>query len=108
MGRPVYKAEEANYAGYSADRVHEDKEFDLDALLEEINNLDEKKDEADEDMKEAKMDDDKDKMEESEETNEVVGVAAGIAGLIAAAGGLSALEMAADDPDFRRKYPKWT
>jgi len=106
MGRPIYKAEEANYAGYSADRVHEDKEFDLDALLEEINNLDEKKDEADEDMKEAKMDDDKDKMEESEETNEVVGVAAGIAGLIAAAGGLSALEMAADDPDFRRKYPK--
>ena len=52
------------------------------------------------------MDDDKDKMEESEETNEVVGVAAGIAGIIAAAGGLSALEMAADDPEFKKKYPK--
>ena len=129
MGRPVYKAEEANYAGYTADRVHEDKEFDLDALLEEINNLDEKedkddvkkegKDEADEDMKEGprdkyrdRYDDDADidyyksRFEEGEETNEVVGVAAGIAGLIAAAGGLSALEMAADDPEWRAKYPK--
>jgi len=65
--RPIYKAEDANYAGYSADRVHEDKEFDLDALLEEINNLDEteetdeaKKDDMDEmgyGMEEAKEDD---------------------------------------------------
>ena len=89
MGRPIYKAEEANYAGYSADRVHEDKEFNLDALLEEINNLDE-----------TYMEDEK------EEKNEVVGVAAGIAGIIAAAGGLTALEMAADDPEFKKKYPK--
>ena len=44
--------------------------------------------------------------EEGEETNEVVGVAAGIAGIIAAAGGLTALEMAADDPEFKAKYPK--
>ena len=46
------------------------------------------------------------KRQEEGQTNEVVGVAAGIAGLIAAAGGLSALEMAADDPEWRAKYPK--
>ena len=101
MGRPIYKAEDANYAGYTADRIAEDQEFDLDSLLEEINNLDEKKDEADEDMKESYM-------EESEAINEVdpLTVAAGVTGLIAAAGGLTKIEMAADDPDFKRKYPK--
>ena len=37
-----YKAETANRAGYAADYVHEGNEnFDLDTLLEEINNLDE-------------------------------------------------------------------
>ena len=36
----------------------------------------------------------------------VLGVAAGIAGLIAAAGGLTALETAAEDPEFQAKYPK--
>ena len=41
MGRPIYKAEDANYTGYTADRVHEGETFNLDALLEEINNLDE-------------------------------------------------------------------
>ena len=101
MGRPVYKAEDANYAGYSADRIHEDKEFNLDALLEEINNLDETyMEDEKEEKNEAYMEDEK------EEKNEVVGVAAGIAGIIAAAGGLSALEMAADDPEFKAKYPK--
>jgi len=101
MGRPIYKAEDANYAGYTADRIAEDQEFDLDSLLEEINNLDEKKDEADEDMKESYM-------EESEAINEVdpLTVAAGVTGLIAAAGGLTKIEMAADDPDFKKKYPR--
>ena len=42
MGRPIYKAEDANYAGYTADRVHEDEEFDLDSLLKEIESLEEK------------------------------------------------------------------
>ena len=42
MGRPIYKAEEANNAHYQADYVHESEEFDLDALLQEINSLDEK------------------------------------------------------------------
>ena len=41
-----------------------------------------------------------------DQTNEVVGIAAGLAGVIAAAGGLTALEMAADDPEFKNKYPK--
>ena len=101
MGRPVYKAEDANYAGYTADRVHEDKEFNLDALLEEINNLDETyMEDEKEEKNEAYMEDEK------EEKNEVVGVAAGIAGIIAAAGGLSALEMASDYPEFKAKYPK--
>ena len=48
MGRPIYKAEDANYAGYTADRIHEGEEFDLDALLEEINNLDEEKEDTNE------------------------------------------------------------
>jgi len=48
MGRPIYKAEDANYTGYTADRVHEGEEFNLDALLEEINNLDENEDEVNE------------------------------------------------------------
>ena len=44
-----YKAETANRAGYAADYVHEGNEnFDLDALLEEINNLDENEDEVNE------------------------------------------------------------
>ena len=182
MGRPVYKAEEANYVGYTADRVHENETFDLDALLEEINNLDEKEDKDDvkegmtkkeeeywkkvssggggfghfeemnvktdeewwkqynsffegvnENIDEMRMapkspeeleqalrakghsDEFIDKMTGpmgpygnmmENQTNEVVGVAAGIAGIIAAAGGLSALEMAADDPEFKAKYPK--
>ena len=95
----MYKAEEANYAGYSADRVHEGEEFDLDALLEEINNLDEKKEEdevneAEEPVEEAK-----------EETNEAVGALAGIAGLVAAAGGMAKLKMMFSDPEVQMKYP---
>ena len=107
-----YSAETANRAGYAADYVHEGNEnFDLDALLEEINNLDEnEEDEVNEMMGKMKSDisDDVDaKMDEAaEETNEVVGVAAGIAGIVAAAGGLSALEVAAEDPAFQAKYPK--
>ena len=42
LARPIYKAE---YTGtnhhYTADKVHEEEEFDLDSLLKEINNLDE-------------------------------------------------------------------
>ena len=44
MGRPIYKAEEANDPTYKAEYVNEDESFDLDALLEEINNLDEEED----------------------------------------------------------------
>ncbi len=122
MGRPVYKAEDANYAGYTADRVHEDKEFNLDALLEEINNLDETEDDVNE-QTDSEMDDmyrgsslHKNKNRkpysnapsnrEEGQTNEIVGVAAGIAGIVAAAGGLTALETAAEDPAFKAKYPK--
>jgi len=64
-----YKAETANRVGYAADYVHEGNEnFDLDALLEEINNLDEnEEDEVNEgDFGEAK-----------DETNEIMGAAAG-------------------------------
>ena len=125
MGRPIYKAEDANYAGYTADRIAEDKDFDLDALLEEINNLEEKedKDEVDEGMfdrggsrekyrdrydDDAAIDDYNRRFEEGEEINEVdpLTIAGGIGGLIAAAGGLTALEMAADDPEFKAKYPR--
>ena len=181
MGRPVYKAEEANYVGYTADRVHENETFDLDALLEEINNLDEKEDKddvkegmtkkeeeywkkvssggggfghfeemnvktdeewwkqynsffegVDENIDEMRMPMSPKEFEDfakgkghsdefirlmtgpmgpygnmmEDQTNEVVGIAAGLAGVIAAAGGLTALEMAADDPEFKNKYPK--
>jgi hypothetical protein len=93
-----YSAETANRAGYAADYVHEGTEnFNLDALLEEINNLDENEEE---DVNEGRFG------EEAEPVNEFVGVAAGVAGLVAAAGGLSAIEMAAEDPAFQAKYPK--
>ena len=69
---PIYKAEESNRVGYQADYVNED--FDLDALLEELDGLDEAKDDdkddkkmeesKDEELEEAKKDDDKE-MEES-------------------------------------------
>ena len=69
---PIYNAEEANRVGYQADYVNED--FDLDALLEELDGLDEAKDDdkddkkmeesKDEELEEAKKDDDKE-MEES-------------------------------------------
>jgi len=102
LGRPVYKAEEANYAGYTADRVHEGSEnFDLDALLEEINNLDEnEEDEVNEVRDSSELD------EVAEETNEALGTMAALGGIIAAAGGLSAIEVAAEDPAFQAKYPK--
>ena len=111
-----YKAETANRAGYAADYVHEGNEnFDLDALLEEINNLDEtEEDEVNEGggkYNDPHSSDDtidwfKQNSEGAGQTNEVLGVAAGVAGLVAAAGGLSAIEMAAEDPEFRAKYPK--
>ena len=69
----TYDAETANRAGYQADYVHESEDFDLDALLEELDGLDEAKDDdddkkmeesKDEELEEAKKDDDKE-MEES-------------------------------------------
>ena len=69
---PVYKAEEANRVGYQADYVNED--FDLDALLEELDGLDEAKDDdddkkmeesKDEELEEAKKDSEEKEMEES-------------------------------------------
>ena len=105
-----YKAETANRAGYAADYVHEGNEnFDLDALLEEINNLDEEDDvneQTDSEMEDMYAGSALHKRREEGQTNEVLGVAAGVAGLVAAAGGLSAIEMAAEDPEFRAKYPK--
>ena len=111
-----YNAETANRAGYAADYVHEGNEnFDLDALLEEINNLDEtEEDEVNEGggkYNDPHSSDDtidwfKQNSEGAGQTNEVLGVAAGVAGLVAAAGGLTALETAAEDPEFANKYPK--
>jgi hypothetical protein len=98
--RPIYKAEYANDSTYKADHVNEEKDFDLDALLEEINNLDEKKDDDDEKLSEM------DYGEESEDTNEAIGVGlAGIAGLVAAAGGMAKLKMMFQDKEVQAKYP---
>jgi hypothetical protein len=63
QGRPIYKAEEANYTGYTADRVHEGENFDLDALLEEINNLDENNEDE---VNEAKDEDEVNEAKEEE------------------------------------------
>jgi len=51
----TYNAETANRADYKAEYVHEGEDFDLDALLEELDGLDEAKD--DDEVNEAKDDD---------------------------------------------------
>ena len=96
----IHKAETANNAHYKAEYVHEDQEFDLDALLEEINYLDETKEDEDE------VNESEETVNETEETNEVVGTAiAGIAGLVAAAGGMAKLKMMFQDPEIQAKHP---
>ena len=66
VGYPNYRADQMRKVRHDATDINqglnENEEFDLDALLEEINNLDEKKDE--DDVKEAKKDD-KEKVEET-------------------------------------------
>jgi hypothetical protein len=64
--KPNYRADYVKDVSTSADKVHEDKDFDLDSLLEEINSLDEKK-EDDEVNEEETVDEAKDEIEESEE-----------------------------------------
>ena len=97
--RPIYKAEYANDSSYRADHVNEGDEFDLDTLLEEINNLDEKE--------ETEVNETEELAEESfGDTNEVVGTAlAGMAGMIAAAGGMAKLRDMFSDPEMQAKYP---
>ena len=92
-----YKAETANRVGYAADYVHEGNEnFDLDALLEEINNLDENEEE--------------DVNEVAEETNEVVGALA-VAGIMIGALPLMAVSGALEDKspeelaDWKGRHP---
>jgi hypothetical protein len=63
---PIYKAEEANRVGYQADYVNED--FDLDSLLEELDGLDEVKDEELEESKDEELEESKD--EELEESKD--------------------------------------
>ena len=119
VGKPNYRAEYVRDVMHKASDIHgglnEGSEFDLDALLEEINNLDEnEEDEVNEGggkYNDPHSSDDtidwfKQNSEGAEPQREVLGVAAGVAGLVAAAGGLSAIEMAAEDPAFQAKYPK--
>ena len=100
--KPIYKAEYANDPTYKADHVNEDKEFDLDTLLEEINNLDENEDEVN---------------EEVEETNEIAVTSAlvgGLAGIIIGGTPLVAAKAAYDmvspekKEEMMKKYPKLT
>jgi hypothetical protein len=92
-----YSAETANRVGYQADYVHEGTEkFDLDALLEEINNLDETEE---------------DEVNEGGfgETNEVIGAA--IAGIMIGALPLMAVQGALADKspeelaDWKGRHP---
>jgi len=62
----TYDAETANRVGYQADYVNED--FDLDALLEELDGLDEAKD--DDEVNEAKEDDEVNEAKKDDEVNE--------------------------------------
>ena len=86
--------------------------FDLDMLLEEINNLDEKDKSTSpksmptnpRDMDEMAMYDEDDEM--VNEGPEIFTAMAGLAGLFSAAGITTALEMAAKDPEFQAKHPK--
>jgi hypothetical protein len=132
VGYPNHRADNMKKVHHQADDMNqglkEGEDFDLDTLLEEINNLDEMEDD---DMNIRKVpqknnearkpgyekyndphsSDDmidywKNNSEGVEPQTEIVGVAAGVAGLVAAAGGLSAIEMAAEDPAFQAKYPK--
>jgi hypothetical protein len=104
VGKPNYRAEYVRDVMHKASDIHgglnEGSEFDLDALLEEINNLEETENEVEEGRLEQRK-------VRKEETNEVLGTAAlGVAGIVAAAGGLTALENAAEDPAFKEKYPR--
>ena len=99
--KPVHRADSVSDVFNNAEDVHqglkEDKAFDLDALLEEINNLDE--------------------TEEAEETNEIAvttAVVAGLGGLIIGGTPIvaakAAWDMATDSPekiaDLTQRYPK--
>ena len=94
LARPNYKAE---YTGtnhhYSADKVMESEEFDLDKLLNEINNLEE------EDYSEG----DTQNLEESPEFFQAM---AGLAGVLGAAGITTSLQLLVQDPVMAEKYPK--
>ena len=83
VGYPNHNADQVQKVKHDATDINrglnEGEEFDLDALLKEIESLEEKED--DDVKKEAKdMDEDKDDMKEAEETNEAVGAAV-IAGI---------------------------
>ncbi len=103
QSKPNATADDVQNVTYKADYIYEDsKEFDLDALLEEINNLDENE--------ENEVNEAEESVEESvEETNEAIGMGlAGIASLVAAAGGMAKLKMMFQDPEMQAKYPTAT
>ena len=63
--RPIYKADDVQTQHtYKADYVNEDEKFDLDALLEEINNLDEEKEDTNEEVNEGDFGEAKDEVDE--------------------------------------------
>ena len=84
--------------------------FDLDKLLEEINNLEQKETDP-KPIPTDPSDDDREKQSGPEESMvnegpEIFTAMAGLAGLFGAAGITSALQVAADDPSFKEKHPK--
>ena len=102
MGKPIYKAE---YTGtnhhYTADKVMENEEFDLDALLNEINSLDENGC-----LDEAHCYEEDDVNEGTQMNESIFAAIGGLVGVLGAAGVITSIEMALEDPAISEKYPK--
>jgi hypothetical protein len=109
--RPIYKAEYANDPTYKADHVHESEEFDLDALLKEINSLDEgdtrpfKKGNAPAEPT-APLPNPEGDFGEGQINESLFAAIGGLVGLLGAAGTTAAIESALEDPAVAEKYPK--
>ena len=108
VGYPNYRADQITKVHQSATDINqglnESEEFDLDSLLKEINDLEE---EEEKEKSEGKKDDVDEKHSGDHQINESLFAAlGGLAGVLGAAGVVTAVEMALEDPAIKEKYPK--